>query len=111
MAWLIEFSDPVEFSASRSRFLETRQANPTPRLSLPPRIANAQDARDFGKPLRHHLAGLWRYRVGDYRILCQIEDERLTVLVVEIAHRGVAYDEPQKHLPRPKPLVEILRFA
>jgi mRNA interferase RelE/StbE len=75
------------------------------------RIANAQDARDFGKPLQHHLAALWRYRVGDFRILCQIEDERLTVLVVEIAYRGVAYDEPQKHLPRPKPLVEILRFA
>jgi mRNA interferase RelE/StbE len=56
------------------------------------RIANAQDARAYGKPLRHQLAGLWRYRVGDYRILCQIEDERLTLLVVETVRRSAAYE-------------------
>jgi mRNA interferase RelE/StbE len=42
--------------------------------------------------LLYELAGLWRYRVGDYRVLCSIEEEKLTVLVVEIAHRSVVYD-------------------
>ncbi|MFZ4803701.1 MAG: type II toxin-antitoxin system RelE family toxin [Synechococcus lacustris] len=36
--------------------------------------------------------GLWRYRVGDYRIICQINDNQLLVLVVRIAHRSRAYD-------------------
>ncbi|MFW5837167.1 MAG: type II toxin-antitoxin system RelE family toxin [Desulfovibrionaceae bacterium] len=34
------------------------------------------------------LAGFWRYRAGDYRILTRIEDERLVVLVVKVGHRG-----------------------
>lgn len=34
---------------------------------------------------------LWRYRVGDYRIICSIEDQRVTVLVVDIAHRREVY--------------------
>ena len=56
------------------------------------RIATAVDPRDFGRPLLHELAGLWRYRVGDYRVLCNIEEERLTVLVLEVAHRSIVYD-------------------
>ena len=55
-------------------------------------FATSADPRDFGKPLLHELAGLWRYRIGDFRVLCRIEDERLTVLVVEIAHRSIVYE-------------------
>ncbi len=44
-------------------------------------IATAEDPRRFGKPLRGRLAGLWRYRVDDYRIICQIRDDALLVLV------------------------------
>ena len=56
------------------------------------RVAGAPDPKAFGKPLTHNLTGLWRYRVGDYRILCKIEDDTLTVLVVEIGHRSTIYD-------------------
>lgn len=45
-----------------------------------------------GKPLVEDLAGLWRYRVGDYRIICAIENKELIVLVIDIDHRSTAYN-------------------
>ncbi|NMW74694.1 type II toxin-antitoxin system RelE family toxin, partial [Mobiluncus mulieris] len=38
-----------------------------------------------------NLAGLWRYRVGDYRIVCRLDDAELTVLVLRIGHRSSVY--------------------
>lgn len=55
------------------------------------RIATGEDPRRFGKPLRHGLQGLWRYRIGDYRALCHIEEERLVVLVLAVGHRRQIY--------------------
>jgi len=49
------------------------------------------DPRSFGKPLTANLAGYWRYRVGDYRIICRIEDSELIVLVLEVGHRRDIY--------------------
>ena len=49
---------------------------------LEKRVLVDQNPYQFGKPLKGNKLGLWRYRVGDYRILCQIEDKRLIVLVV-----------------------------
>ncbi|MFC1659617.1 type II toxin-antitoxin system RelE/ParE family toxin [Pseudomonadota bacterium] len=46
---------------------------------------------DYGKPLTENLSGLWRYRVGDYRIITKIINEELTVLVVEVGHRREVY--------------------
>jgi mRNA interferase RelE/StbE len=37
------------------------------------------------------LAGSWAYRVGDYRIICKIKDDIITVVVIEIGHRGDIY--------------------
>lgn len=54
-------------------------------------IAKLDDPRSRGKALVGNLAGLWRYRVGDYRIICDIEDDVLVVLVVDVAHRGSVY--------------------
>ncbi len=51
----------------------------------------AENPRGYGKPLSKSLAGVWRYRVGDYRISARIEDERLVVLVVQIGHRRNVY--------------------
>ena len=42
---------------------------------LDARVATDADPRRFGKGLKADLAGLWRYRVGDYRVLCQIKDK------------------------------------
>lgn len=59
---------------------------------LDDRVAGREDPRRFGKGLKSDLAGLWRYRVGDYRILCQISDGQLLVLVVAVGHRRDIYE-------------------
>jgi mRNA interferase RelE/StbE len=88
MAWTVEFSDEAERDFSKlDKPIQRRIYR-----YLNERIAQADDVRDYGKSLQHELSGLWRYRVGDYRILCRIEDQRLTVLVVEIGHRSNVYE-------------------
>ena len=57
------------------------------------RIANTRSPRDFGKPLRGSKFGLWRYRVRDYRIICELQENRLVVLVVAVGHRSTIYDD------------------
>ena len=54
-------------------------------------IAKLEDPRSRGKALTGNLAGLLRYRVGDYRIICDIEDGVLLILVVDVAHRREVY--------------------
>ena len=49
------------------------------------------DPRSRGKALTSNLAGLWRYRVGYYRILCRIHEDKLVITVIEIAHRSTIY--------------------
>ena len=44
-----------------------------------------------GEPLQGPLAGLWKYRIGDYRLVCRIKDDVLTVLVVWLGHRREVY--------------------
>ncbi len=44
--------------------------------------------------------GLWRYRIGDYRIIASIQDERITVIVLKIGHRGKVYDSLPKPIAR-----------
>ena len=87
MAWTVSFEPralgelkKLDRSAQRRvvRFLEER-------------IAGDHDPRDLGKPLTGDKVGLWRYRVGNYRIVCQIDDEHQVVLVLRIAHRKDAY--------------------
>lgn len=58
---------------------------------LDERIRGATNPRQLGKSLRGELGDYWRYRVGDYRILCKIEDEVLIVLVVKVGHRRDIY--------------------
>ena len=58
------------------------------------RIATDEDPRRLGKPLRHELRGLWRYRVRDYRIICEIREQVRVVFVLTIKHRATAYAPP-----------------
>jgi len=55
------------------------------------RIATELDPRRFGKSLSGNLAGLWRYRIGDYRVICVIQDEKLIVLALKVGHRREIY--------------------
>ena len=54
-------------------------------------IASLNNPRSRGKALTSNLSGLWRYRVGDYRILCRIRDDKLIMTVIEIGHRSTVY--------------------
>ena len=54
-------------------------------------VAKLEDPRSRGKRLLSNLSGLWRYRVGDFRIICQIKDAQLVVTVVRIGDRKEIY--------------------
>ncbi len=84
----------VEFVADAARDLRKlgTEAERTILRYLRQRIATAEDPRRFGRALTRDMKGLWRYRVGDYRIVAAIEDNRFVVLVVTVGHRREVYD-------------------
>ncbi len=55
-------------------------------------IDGCVDPRAHGKGLTANQSGKWRYRVGDYRVLCEIRDKELVVLAIEIGHRRNIYN-------------------
>jgi mRNA interferase RelE/StbE len=55
------------------------------------RVATSDDPYSFGKVLTGPLGGLWRYRIGNYRAICEIEEVALTILVLEVGHRKDIY--------------------
>lgn len=55
------------------------------------RVARLDHPRQIGASLQGTLSGLWKYRVGDYRVICSLEDDRLVVLVLRIGHRREVY--------------------
>ncbi len=83
MAWTIEY-DPRVLKDLRKL---DRQIQREILDYMDDRVATAKDPRDFGKPLRASRFGLWRYRLRDYRIICELQEERLVVLVVAEGHR------------------------
>ena len=54
-------------------------------------LVDCEDPRVHGKALTANRVGQWRYRVGDYRIITKIEDQRLVILVIAIGHRRDIY--------------------
>lgn len=54
-------------------------------------IEGCENPRAHGKGLTGNHSGEWRYRIGDYRVLCEIKDNELIVLALEIGHRGSVY--------------------
>lgn len=88
MAWIVRISESAlkELSA----FGQTEQKAILEYLKN--RIERSEDPKVFGKPLRH-TKQLWRYRVGKYRLICSIENETYTVLVLKIGKRDKVYDK------------------
>lgn len=86
MAWRIEIDKDVQ------RSMKKLDRNIAKRIIAKLReVSQLEDPRSTGKALVGNLAGLWRYRVGDYRIVCDIEDEVLLILVIDVAHRSKVY--------------------
>ncbi len=87
MAWTINYTN----SALKSlRKLDKPEAQRIVEY-LTDRIADLDDPRELGKPLKGELGVFWRYRVGDYRILCDIQDDELVILAAVIGHRRSIY--------------------
>ena len=88
MRWLIKLSDEAENDLKKlnkpirekiENFLARLPSYPTP--------------RSIGSSLKGNLSGKWRYRVGDYRIICRIYDDVLTIEAIKIGHRSKVYDD------------------
>ena len=80
MAWTIEF---LPAAAKELKKLDRTEAA---RI-----VATLDNPRTLGSALSGELGGLWRWRVGDYRVVARIEDQRITILIVRIAHRREVY--------------------
>ncbi len=87
MVWRIDFDEAAKKELARL----DRQVQVQIQRFLRERIVTDEDPRRFGEPLRANLSGLWKYRVGDYRIVAEIREEEVLVLVVRIAHRSKVY--------------------
>jgi mRNA interferase RelE/StbE len=87
MAWAIKFDAAAERELNK---LDPAIARRILKFLLE-RVAKLDDPRRLGERLKGKLHHLWKYRVGDYRILCSFKEEILVVLVLEIGHRREVY--------------------
>ena len=55
-------------------------------------LVNTDDPRKHGKGLKGNMGSYWRYRVGDYRIIAEIKDNELLIIVIEVGHRSSVYN-------------------
>lgn len=54
-------------------------------------LMETDNPRSYGKALTGNLAGLWRYRIGDYRLIAKIKDDKFTIFTISIGHRRDIY--------------------
>lgn len=87
MSWQLRYADVA--------LKQLRKMNPGVRAVIlawmDKNIDGCDNPRAHGKALIGDLAGSWRYRVGDYRVLCEIRDAELVVLAFEVSHRSEVY--------------------
>lgn len=55
-------------------------------------LIDCENPRSFGKGLTSNRSGQWRYRIGDYRLICKIDDGELIILALSVGHRRDIYD-------------------
>ncbi len=88
MTWTVEFDNRAR------KELRKLDANIQKQLLelLNQNLAGDIDPREKGSALKGKFRGLWRYRMGDYGIVCQIRDREIVVLILRIAHRKEVYN-------------------
>lgn len=59
-------------------------------------LESNENPRSIGKPLAENKSSQWRYRIGDFRLLCLIKDDRLIILVIKVGHRRDVYKQIRK---------------
>ena len=88
MAWTIEYTESAKKTVRKLEAQDRRRI----RTFLEERLAGLADPRSIGDALKgSRLGNLWKYRVGDYRIIADIEDGALKILVVKIGNRREVY--------------------
>ena len=86
LAWKVELTDPAAKQLAR---LDKTQAQRITKYLR--RLMQLEDPRDAGKALTGNWRTYWRYRVGDYRVVCEIRDNELVIVAVLIGHRSEVY--------------------
>jgi len=88
LAWQIEFDpDALKDLRKLDKQIQTRLVG-----FLRVRVGQLENPRDIGEALSgQRLGSYWKYRVGDFRIIASIQDERMTVLVLRVGNRGDVY--------------------
>ncbi len=87
MTWTVEF-DPKAISELEKL---DKQAQIRIIKFIRKRIEKSDDCKNIGLPLKGNLSGLWKYRIGDYRLICRIEQKKCHVLIISIGHRKDIY--------------------
>jgi mRNA interferase RelE/StbE len=85
----------IEVSPLADRQLDKLDSQIARRIEkfLHERVAKLEDPRSIGEALRgSRLGEFWKYRVGDWRIICDIQDEKLIILALQIGHRREVYE-------------------
>ena len=89
MTWKVEFDNRAR---KELRKLASQTQNRI-LTCLRETLATNKDPRRTGTSLKGRMKGLWRYRVGEYRIISQIQDEIVVILVIRIGHRRDIYED------------------
>jgi len=88
MAWSVELAESADRELGK---LDPQQKKRILKF-LHQRLAKVDDPRTLGEALQGpRLGEFWKYRVGDYRLICKIEDDRMVVLVLRVGHRKEIY--------------------
>ncbi len=84
--WSVEFSEKAEKQLTKlDKVIQKQITDYLKKILILP------NPRARGEQMKGNLRSYWRYRVGDYRILCQIKDDIITISVVKVAHRREVY--------------------
>jgi mRNA interferase RelE/StbE len=87
LAWTVDYTDTAK---GQLRKLDKQTARRIVDY-MDDRVAGLDNPRDAGKALSGPLGGLWRYRVGDCRVICEIQDHALRILVAQMGNRREVY--------------------
>ncbi len=86
MAWLVKFEEKAERQLKKLPVQDQLRIN-----GKLQEIANSDRPRERGKSLKGNLGDRWRYRIGEYRIICNIKDKELIILIVKVGNRKDVY--------------------
>jgi mRNA interferase RelE/StbE len=83
----------VEYGKEAQKILKKMDKNSSQRIVkwMRERVSGCDNPRLWGEALVGEFTGLWKYRIGDFRVICEIKDHELVVLVVELGHRKEVY--------------------